>query len=213
MATTATTTITITPEEPCVLMPINLHNPAEFAELKQQRRQCGWDFEDASLLAWRDKQDAKLKSFFWITVPSPSTGPDATRIRAGHISLDSYASPPDPELAMADRSVLILQTFFIDPQYRGGLGRKAMDIVEAMAGKEPYGSPQCKYLTLTSLSKRYFYEEADRWAKWNNERPAICTSEWYERRGYVMWKSEPRYRGEGGEVDIWADFLRKPLRS
>lgn len=214
--TTTITTTTIIPEEPCTLIPINLHNPAEFAELKQQRRKCGWDYDDANLIAWRDKQDANLKSFFWITVPSQSTDANAPRsIRAGHISLDSYANPPDPELATADRSNLTIQTFFIDPVHRGGLGRKAMDIVEAMASEEPYGSPKCKYLTLNGLSRRYFYEETHFWDKLDRVRPAVCAVEWYERRGYVYWKSEPRYHEpllEGEDAIIWADFLRKPLR-
>ncbi|KAE8392483.1 hypothetical protein BDV23DRAFT_192594 [Aspergillus alliaceus] len=205
---------TSTPEEPCTLVPINLHNAAEYTELQIQRQKCGWDFEDAKLVEWREKQDAKLKSFFWITIPPLPTDSSATRIRAGHISLDSYASPPDPELAMADRSCLTVQTFFILPQYRGGLGRKAMDLVEALATKEPYGSPQCKYLTLNAISKRYFYEESDFWNKLDRVRPEVCTVEWYERRGYVYWKSEPRYRErrlDGDEAMVYSDFLRKPL--
>ncbi|KAE8351136.1 hypothetical protein BDV28DRAFT_159000 [Aspergillus coremiiformis] len=213
MTTLTTDTTAISTEEPCTLIPINLHNSTEFAELKHQRQKCGWDYEDTNLLAWRDKQDANLKSFFWITIPS-STESDARRTRAGHISLDSYANPPDPELAMADRSVLTIQTFFILPEYRGGLGRRAMDLVEVLAAEEPYGSPQCKYLTLNTISKRYFYEESGFWNKLDRVRPQVCTAEWYERRGYVCWKSESRYREprlEGDEAIVYSDLMRKPL--
>jgi hypothetical protein len=207
--TTTTTSHRKSPvQKPCTLTPINLHNPPEYTELQHQRQKCGWDSEDSSLLAWRAKQDANLKSFFWITIPSP-TDPDSC-IRAGHISLDAYAEPPDLELANPDRSVLTIQTFFILPEYRGGLGRRAMDLVEALAAQEP----RCKYVTLNALSKKYFYEESWFWDKLERERPSVCAVEWYERRGYVWWKSEPRYREPrlyGGEVIVWADFLRKPL--
>jgi GNAT superfamily N-acetyltransferase len=211
----------------CTLVPINLHNPDEYAELQAQRLKCGWDAEDSKLLAWREKQDQKLKSFFWITIPAPSTpgeyadkqAEDKRTIRAGHISLDAYADPPDPELACADRSVLTIQTFFILPEYRGnGLGNKAMDLVEGMASQEPWGSPACRFVTVNTPSRRYFYEDFPEkraiWETWADNRPVMCNVDWYSRRGYVCWKSEPRYRERlknGEEVMIVADFLRKAI--
>ncbi|KAG2420924.1 hypothetical protein HFD88_000538 [Aspergillus terreus] len=220
-----------TPAKP-TLIPINLHNPPEHAELQAQRRICGWDYTDAALLAWRQKQDAGLKSFFWITIPaaladtSPqagSTDPETGAVRAGHISLDAYADPPDPELARADRSILTIQTFFVRPEYRSlGLGRAAMDLVETMAGQEPYGSPRCQYVAVTSMSKRYYYDETagpdgtGLWALLGREVPRVCAVDWYERRGYVRWKSEKRWTDvspEGKEVTLVADFLRKPVRA
>ncbi|KAE8147041.1 hypothetical protein BDV25DRAFT_169432 [Aspergillus avenaceus] len=202
--------------EKCTLHPINLHNPTEFTELQRQRHKCGWLYDNAALETWRSKQDARLKSFFWIIIPS-NTGPD--HIRAGHISLDSYTDPPDLELASSDRSALTIQTFFILPEYRGdGLGRKAMDLVEALATQEPYGSRECEYVTMTSMSKKYYYSEEVEWRGiWERlvrERPVVCPVDWYERRGYVRWKSEPRFREvdvDGEEVVIVADFLRRAL--
>lgn len=211
----------------CTLVPINLHNPEEYAELQAQRVQCGWDAEDSKILAWREKQDQNLKSFFWITLPAPSPPrdsaddhPDEKRtIRAGHISLDAYADPPDPELACADKSVMTIQTFFILPEYRrNGLGRKAMDLVEGMASQEPWGSPACRFVTVNAVSRRYFYEDwPEKRALWEtcaDNPPAMCNVDWYTRRGYVHWKTEPRYPERlksGEEVKILADFLRKAI--
>ncbi|RHZ51512.1 hypothetical protein CDV55_101334 [Aspergillus turcosus] len=206
----------------CTLVPINLHNPDEYAELQAQRLQCGWDAEDTKLLAWREKQDQNLKSFFWITIPAPSTpgehadkqAEDKPSIRAGHISLDAYADPPDPELACADKSILTIQTFFTLPEYRGnGLGNKAMDLVEEMASQEP-----CRFVTVNAMSRRYFYEDFPEkealWETWAENPPVMCNVDWYSRRGYEYWKSEPRYREKlknGEEVMIVADFLRKAI--
>ncbi|RHZ48586.1 uncharacterized protein CDV56_105045 [Aspergillus thermomutatus] len=211
----------------CTLVPINLHNPAEYAELQSQRVQCGWDADDTKILSWREKQDQNLKSFFWITLPATSTPGDNTdnrteeklAIRAGHISLDSYADPPDPELARADKSVLTIQNFFIRPEYRcNGLGGKVMDLVEGMASQEPWGSPACRFVTVNALSRRYFYEEGPEglglWEILEEKKPAMCNVDWYARRGYVCWKSEPRYRERlksGEEIMIMADFLRKAV--
>ncbi|KAF9887101.1 hypothetical protein FE257_010595 [Aspergillus nanangensis] len=201
------------------LIPINLHNPDEFSALQTQRQQCGWDFTDNALLAWRQKQDAQLKSFFWITIPSSSSPSDGP-IRAGHISLDSYADPPDQELAREDRHILTIQNFFVAPQYRAfGVGRAAMDQLEAMATQEPYGSRACQYLAVTTKTKRYYYDEdapgiegTGIWAATGEERPKFSTVDWYERRGYVCWKSEARWpttTTDGHPVMIVADFMRK----
>ncbi|KAL4893825.1 hypothetical protein BDV59DRAFT_24395 [Aspergillus ambiguus] len=201
------------------LVPINLHHPGEYVELQGQRRTCGWDYTDRALLNWRQKQEAGLKSFFWIAIPGDDEA--ASVIRAGHISLDAYADPPDPELAQADRSILTIQTFFIRPEFRAlGLGRAAMDMAEAMAGREPYGSPRCKYVAVTTMSKRYFYdatagvEGTGLWESLGTEMPRVRAVDWYERRGYVRWKSEARWADvarDGTEIKLVADFLRKPL--
>ncbi|RAL04128.1 uncharacterized protein BO80DRAFT_400412 [Aspergillus ibericus CBS 121593] len=199
------------------LTPINLHHPPEFTHLQHQRTVCGWDFSSEALLSWREKQSAGLKSFFWITIPNPDAESDP--IRAGHISLDSYADPPDPELARPDRSILTIQTFFILPEYRaGGVGRQAMALVEALATTEPYGSPGGEYLTVNTTSKEYFVDEGKRafMERIRGEKgfPVVL---WYERLGYVRWKTEPRYKYRGlgeGEEEVWieADFLRKRVK-
>ncbi|KAL1961490.1 hypothetical protein VTN77DRAFT_1669 [Rasamsonia byssochlamydoides] len=187
----------------CTLTPINLDNPSEYTELRHQRIICGWDFSDDKLRKW----------------PSSSTATEL--VRAGHISLDSYCDPPDPELATSDKTIMTIQTFFILPEYRGtGLGRQAMDLVESMATKEPFGSPQCNFITVNTLSKRYLRDE---WPEWRGiwkdltrEPPAFSNQEWYERRGYVQWKEEPRYHErtrDGREVVLVASFLRKAAGS
>ncbi|PYI00867.1 hypothetical protein BO78DRAFT_401757 [Aspergillus sclerotiicarbonarius CBS 121057] len=206
------------------LTPINLHNPTEYTHLQHHRTLCGWDFTDEALLSWREKQAAGLKSFFWITIPNPNPNQNdhdaestSEAIRAGHISLDSYADPPDPELAHPDRSILTIQTFFILPEYRaGGLGRQAMALVEELATKAPFGSPACKYITVNTTSKGYYVDEG-KMAVMERIRgkggfPVVL---WYERLGYMWWKTEPRYKyresGMVGEEEVWieADFLRK----
>lgn len=207
----------------CTLVPINLDNPSEFTELQRQRIICGWNHSDADIRKWREKQREGLKSFFWITLPAAasSTGSTTTTepVRAGHISLDSYCDPPDPELARSDKTIMTIQNFFILPEYRGsGLGRQAMDLVESMATKEPFGSPQCKFITVNTLSKRYFYDEGPEWKgtlkDLAREPPAFSNQEWYERRGYVQWKEEPRYEErtrDGSVVVLVASFLRKAV--
>lgn len=50
------------------LIPIDLRDPAQHAEFKQQRIVCGWNYSDESLQKFIDKQEKKLKSLFWITI-------------------------------------------------------------------------------------------------------------------------------------------------
>ncbi|PYI22356.1 hypothetical protein BO86DRAFT_395841 [Aspergillus japonicus CBS 114.51] len=209
------------------LTPINLHHPADYAALQHQRTVCGWDQTDEALLAWRAQQDAGLKSFFWIDiVPAPTSTsssnssvnnnssnhqtPTAEPIHAGHISLDAYAHPPDRDLATADRTNLTIQSFFILPEHRqGGLGRRAMALVEARARRDP----RCRYVTLNAVSKAYYADPVRRrWIERIRGEGGLPVAEWYERMGYVRWKTEPRYTDwtpEGEKVVIEADFMRK----
>jgi len=160
----------------------------------------------------------KTKSLFWITIPST---PESKPHRAGHISLDSVAEPPDLDLANPDKSVLTIATFFIDPSFRsGGLGRTTMELLESYATKEPYGSPHCKIVAVTTLSRRYWEDDEYRsvWALTGRETPVRGSSneDWYSRMGYVKWKEEPRYKQKPGpngeEVKLFASFLRKNLQ-
>jgi GNAT superfamily N-acetyltransferase len=233
------------------LVPINLNDPNQHAEFKQQRVICGWDYDDEALQMFIEKQEKKVKSMFWITIPqrvetngklenrddlpetntvAPDTNghaaggasPSATlfTIRAGHISLDSYAEPADPELALEDRSILTVQTFFILPEYRtGGIGRAAMDLVEDLATQEPYGSPRCHTLALTTVSKKHIEIDDPEWRGiWKRcglDVPPFSNETWYEKLGYFYWKEEPRYKVQaldGSPVHIIASFMRKKLR-
>ncbi|KAL5335219.1 hypothetical protein BJX70DRAFT_375816 [Aspergillus crustosus] len=185
------------------LVPINLADPTEFTELQHQRTACGWDNSPEKLALWRKKQEAGLKSFFWITKPDT--------VRAGHISLDAYTDPADPELANSSKTNLIIQQFYILPQHRaGGLGRTAMQQIEALAPSKPYGSANCEYITLNCLSKKHFYDEAT--GPYIRSVMPICNQEWYEKQGYVAWKEEPRYEDTLPDKTkvVWdATFMRK----
>ena len=187
--------------------------------MHRQRLLCGWDHSPATIEQWRQKQSEGLKSFFWITIPDPNSNshPSQTQtIRAGHISLDAYSDPPDPELSRADKSLLALQTFFVLPEYRAlRLGARAMDLIEDLARQEP----RCEAIALTALSKRYMYEEGPEgrglWERIGMEMPPGSIQEWYEKRGYVGWEEEPRYEEktrDGGVVWLREVFMRKELR-
>ncbi|RAO64545.1 uncharacterized protein BHQ10_000557 [Talaromyces amestolkiae] len=231
------------------LVPINLNDPDQHAEFKQQRVVCGWDHSDKALQMFIEKQEKGLKSLFWIMIQQKAqangkqqnggnvsvtqhtnghaadgnaVSPSATlfTIRAGHISLDSYTEPADPELAREDRSIMTVQTFFILPEYRtGGVGRAAMDLVEVLAMQEPYGSPHCHTLALTTVSKKHIEIDAPEWrGLWKRcgfNVPKFSNEIWYEKLGYVYWKEEPRYDAvalDGSPSHIIASFMRKKLR-
>lgn len=182
----------------CILEPIDLHDQAQADELLRQRVMCGWAMTPDYIDAWRAAMDAKTKGFFWIKLPSR---PD---LRAGHISLDSEADPPDLELANPhDRSVLTIARFFVLPELRGGgLGRAAMETLESYAREEPYGSPNCRAIALDTLSKKYTEEDEYRAQyEWLTGEPprkgAVNNEDWYLRQGYVKFKEAPKYEGEG----------------
>ncbi|PYH85571.1 hypothetical protein BO82DRAFT_350900 [Aspergillus uvarum CBS 121591] len=204
------------PLPPCTLEPINLNDPAQHTELQRQRTLCGWDHHPTTLAQWQAKQSEGLKNFFWVVIPSPNPNSQRNTIRAGHISLDAYSDPPDPDLARADRSILALQTFFLLPEYRSaGVGRHALQLIEEQAAREP----ACKCIALTALSKKYLYQEGREWrgiwARMDQPVPAFSIQEWYEKAGYVGWKEEPRYeeRSVDGEVIwLWEVFMRKEVR-
>jgi hypothetical protein len=230
------------------LVPINLNDPDQHAEFKQQRVICGWDYSDEVLQMFIEKQAKKLKSLFWIMIQQKvqangkqksgdtasitqdanghaadgsAVSPSATlfTVRAGHISLDSYTEPADPEAALEDRSIMTVQTFFILPKYRtGGVGRAAMDLVEVLATQDPYGSPHCHTLALTTVSKKHIEIDAPEWRGiWKRaglDVPPFSNETWYEKLGYVYWKEEPRYNAvalDGSPLHVIASFLRKKL--
>lgn len=231
------------------LVPINLNDPDQHAEFKQQRVICGWDYSDEALQMFIEKQKKKLKSLFWIMIRQKveangkqenadpvsitknanghardgnTLSPSITlsTIRVGHISLDSYTEPADPEVALEDRSIMTVQTFFILPEYRtGGVGRAAMGLVEILATQEPYGSPHCHTLALTTVSKKHIQIDAPEWKGiWKRcglDVPPFDNQSWYEKLGYVYWKEEPRYNAvalDGSHIHIIASFMRKKLR-
>ncbi|RHZ60752.1 hypothetical protein CDV55_100689 [Aspergillus turcosus] len=203
----------------CILEPAILDDRDQFAELQRQRTICGWFSDPQTLQKWKQKQQENLKALFWITITIPDDE-NGIRIRAGHIALDAYCSPPDPELARADKSVLTISSFFVLPEYRSyGLGLRTMRLIEEMAVVEPYGSPRCRFITLNALSKRYVYDEGPEgrglWGRMGMEPPAFSIQEWYESLGYVSWKEEPLYEErtlDGEVVKLWEAFMRKEVQ-
>ncbi|GIJ86735.1 hypothetical protein Asppvi_005630 [Aspergillus pseudoviridinutans] len=206
----------------CLLEPVNLQDEEQFAELQRQRTICGWFSDPQTLQKWKQKQEENLKALFWITIPEPSTSDDKSiRMRAGHIALDAYCDPPQPDLARADKSVLTISSFFVLPEYRSyGLGRHAMRLIEEMAVMEPYGSPRCRFITLNAQSKRYVYDEGPEWRgvfeRLGVSPPSFSIQEWYESLGYVSWKEEPLYEQrtlDGEVIKLWEAFMRKEVQS
>ncbi|KAL2800605.1 hypothetical protein BJX66DRAFT_332167 [Aspergillus keveii] len=198
------------------LIPVNLNDPVEYEELRQQRITCGWDNTVQILSLWQEKQAQGLKSLFWVTELLPDSK-SPFPIRAGHISLDAYASPIDYDLANANKTNLTIQTFFILPEYRSrGLGSRAIKLIEGMARSAPYGSSECKYITLNCMSKKYYFDET--MGPYVRRFMPICNQQWYEKLGYVAWKEEPRYEHtiieeneERRDVVYDAVFMRKRL--
>lgn len=200
------------PESKCVLEAMNLYDQSQIDELLRQRKICGWADTQDYIVSWRDSMDAKIKSMFWI---KPASQPD---IRVGHVSLDCEAEPPDLELANPhDKSVLTIARFFILEEHRrGGLGRAVMETLESLATKEPYGSPNCHTIAITTLSRRYAEDDQER-AKYEaleGKPPApkgLSNEDWYTRMGYVKWKDLPLYEQKNGPDKYVAAFMRKRI--
>lgn len=199
----------------CMLEPMDLHDQDQVAELLRQRIICGWNKTPDFVASLRDAMDAGQKAVFWI-----HKLPDHSRV--GHVSLDSTASPPDPGLADPhDKTVLTIANLFVLPAHRGGgLARAALDVlVRQFARQAPYGSPNCRAVAVTTISKKY--HDDDEWRarfEWLNGTPAPergkANEDYYTRMGFVKWKEEPRYSSElpGREGHFfWASFLRKEI--
>ena len=210
----------------CILELVDLHDQAQADELLRQRLICGWDDTQAHIDKWRNDMDTQVRGMFWIKLPPSSSSPSGATATAepiiGHISLDSITNPPDAEVAdPLHKSVLTINTLFILPGHRSsGLGRAAFEQVERYAQAGPYGSPNCKALTVNALHRRYV--EEDEWRRYMDVRnlpnppKGRSNEDWYVRMGYVKWKEEPRYpvrdaEGREEEVKLLASFLKKRL--
>jgi GNAT superfamily N-acetyltransferase len=234
------------PTKPRVILePMDLDKREEFDELLKQRVLCGWNKTPAYVEGCRDSMAKGYKSLFWICLP-PAPDPESTapnggesktydgkgHRRIGHIGFQSVPDVGEPdsdlELASTDKSVVMISTFFILKEHRGGgIGRAAMEALEAMTQVVPYGSPACRSLTLHTLCRRYIEDDGDgspeAWRTsrgiWERlgENPrdrGTSNEDWYVRMGYVKWKEEPRYIEQtldGAEIKLLASFLRKML--
>jgi hypothetical protein len=196
------------------LVPINLHDPSEFDQLEHQRKLCGWSFGRSMIEGWRDSMDTKAKSFFWI-IKSSADDPES-KVRAGHISIESEVQPPHPELARPDKSILSISTLFVLREYRGGgIANAAMDIIESYCRTEPWGSPNCKAVTINTVARKYSEDDEGRAIIHKlgieTQPKGASNEDWYARRGYVKFDEEDRYRipTADGEVVIVAVYMRK----
>jgi GNAT superfamily N-acetyltransferase len=200
-----------------LLEPMDLDNTTQFDELLRQRVICGWDFSRSTIEAWRDAIAAHTISLFWV-VPASLSQLDTPQRLAGHISMLRKTEPPN------NTPVLHICNLFILPEHRrGGLGRQAVQALESWAKFEPYGSPECKAITLNAISKRYIEDDAEEWRGMylrfcrtrGIEEPAKGSSneDWYARMGYVKETEQPMYPVDldGREFKLIASWMRKEL--
>jgi GNAT superfamily N-acetyltransferase len=209
--------------EGSLLETMNLHNKSEFDELLRQRKICGWDMTTQYLEAWRNDADAHTIAMFWVIPPLLSQLPAPQRY-GGHIGMRKKTDPTDLKLTPADMPVLHLFNLFVLPEQRkGGLGRSAVQALEAWAKIEPYGSLDCKAITLNAISKQYIEDESEEWkglykkvtANLGLEIPPKGKSneDWYSKMGYVKYDQEPMYpvTVDGKKVLLMASLLQKKL--
>lgn len=200
------------PESKCILEVMDLYQQPQVDELLRQRKICGWADTPDHVAAWRESMDARKKTMFWI---KPTAQPS---LRAGHVSLDCEAEPPDLELANPhDKSVFTIARFFILQEHRrGGLGRAVMETLEKLATREPYGSPNCHTIAITTLSRRYAEDDQER-ARYEalEGKPApprgSSNEDWYSRMGYVKWKDMPHYDIKNSPDKYVAAFMKKRI--
>ncbi|KAK9482181.1 hypothetical protein V1527DRAFT_35751 [Lipomyces starkeyi] len=131
-------------------------------------------------------------------------------IPVGHISLDS--ENPDPSLADPSQGLYCVSTFYISRALQCcGLGRAAMDAVERMAIEEPLCA---KTLALDTQAREYFLD-GDHWKAFGVPPPKVSNQDWYERRGYNVYKRiENNYRLTDPAGRVWqipAVFMKKSM--
>lgn len=224
------------------LVPIDLSSEAEQAILLTQRKICGWG--TAKVPKWVKSQASGLNTLFWITIP-PSLAPTALQqtlpliqrrgasddvevlLPTGHVSLDRVDTPeedgraPDPSLAAPDGSVLHISALFVRPEFQGlRLGAFAMDQAEQLATREPFGSRNCRAVTVNTMAGRHLpggLEGPDGvglWERIGEKMPEKDNAVWYRRRGYVVYKEAPRWSAvalDGETVEFWEVAMRKEL--
>lgn len=195
-----------------LLEPIDLHNPAEFDELLRQRVLCGWQNSPADLIAWRKSADGDILFNFWI-VPASTKDLPAPQRWTGHISMVGKTE------GLENTPVRHIANLFILPEHRlGGLGRQAVEALEAWAKDDGI-----KKMSLNALCRRYVEDDTEEWrpmylrycASIGIELPRKGTSneDWYVRQGYVVYGEEPMYPAslDGRDFLLVASLLHKDL--
>jgi hypothetical protein len=89
--------------------------------------------------------------------------------------------------------------------------------------EEPYGSPNCQWITLGTFMGRFVFKDGDDkeehnyWEEPRADKENITYNiPWYLRMGYEIFRSEPRYPyklKDGTDIICVAAFLRKPASS
>lgn len=128
----------------------------------------------------------------------------------GHISLDSVNS--DPELGDKSKGLYSINTFYISRALQSsGIGRAAMDEIEAMTQREPLNAKTLALLTVAND----FPGRDEKLKAQGKTRPLISLQDWYKRRGYVVFKQDQKaWEEEDLEGKMWpfaAVFMKKEL--
>ncbi|KAJ5551091.1 hypothetical protein N7535_000967 [Penicillium sp. DV-2018c] len=134
-------------------------------------------------------------------------------IPIGHIFLDS--KNPDAEhldLDLPSDNVFWIKTFYVRRTIQGkGIGRAAMDEVEAMAVREPL---LAKTLMLDTIHRDHQKDEEFAKLAFGGV-PKTTNQEWYARRGYRLIKTVSGYYDtpdQDGKVwDLKTVFMRKDI--
>ncbi|KAK1961814.1 hypothetical protein LY78DRAFT_661791 [Colletotrichum sublineola] len=131
----------------------------------------------------------------------------------GHISLDVDNPRAEPlDLPIPKENVFWIKSLYVSFALQSsGIGRAAMDMVEAMAA----GAPLCaRTLMLDTLSKEDQLRKESAVVD-QVQMPATPTQAWYERRGYKLIRTVNNFYGypatdpDGNPVVRRTVFLRK----
>ncbi|KAK2789080.1 hypothetical protein FQN53_002634 [Emmonsiellopsis sp. PD_33] len=131
-------------------------------------------------------------------------------IPVGHVSLDSeHATPGQADASMG---IYCITALYISRALQGGgIGRATMDTIESEAIKEPLCA---KILSLDTLSNGS-PNIKEMCAESGMELPTISNHDWYERRGYKVWKhseGDIQHRDPNGKVwQLDRVFMKKTV--
>ncbi|KGO42117.1 Acyl-CoA N-acyltransferase [Penicillium expansum] len=205
------------------LFPWDPNSDVHLKCLVSQRVECNWD-QGKVETKWKKQQLKGEKCIYWIenemlqdtattinAVPRQPT--KESFIPIGHISLDS--KNPDVEhieLDLPAVNIFWIKTFYIRRSIQGrGIGRAAMDEVEAMAVREPL---LAKILMLDTVQKDDQKREEFANVTYGGI-PKTINQEWYARRGYRLIKTAQDYYQDpdkNGKVwDTRTVFMRKDI--
>ncbi|KAE8442908.1 hypothetical protein EG329_002580 [Mollisiaceae sp. DMI_Dod_QoI] len=229
--------VTRSPPSKVVLIPWDPDSPEHVDRMVQQRIACGWKFD--AIPKWQIGQREGRKNLQWVIIDESDpnrqehlakhvaaypkeitvladtalslgakprqSDPGVTFIPVGHISLDTEYD--DPGFDDPTPGVYFIAAFYISGALQNfGLGRAAMDIVETTAISQPLCA---KRLALSTQDK----DDPNRpklFAALGQSVPKVTNQDWYERRGYEVYRRVERmWESEGA---WWAAvFMRKDI--